>query len=59
MAKPDDVANDNRPALARHVPIVGVVGDLGQVTITDPAWRAAWARPASEPIAFPSDPREA
>lgn len=55
--------NDNRPALARHVPIIGVIAGDGRVTITDPTWRSV-GRPSPAPAsaaapAFPSDPREA
>lgn len=61
MVQPDPVANDNRPALARHVPIVGVIAGDGAVIITDPTWRPTpQGDPASaEPPLFPNDAREA
>lgn len=53
--------NDNPAPRVRpigYVPIIGVVGGAGEVTITDPAWRRCRARSA-EIVPFPSDPREA
>jgi hypothetical protein len=46
-------ANDNSPIILRPVPLVGIVGDDGRVTITDPDWLDR------EKPAYPSDPREA
>lgn len=48
-----DAANDNAPPT--FIPIIGVVGDGGVVTITDPTWRPS-PRPAPP---YSSDPREA
>lgn len=60
MVKPD---NDNRPPRARMpirgVPIIGFVGDDGQVTITDPTWRPVPQAAAGALLPFPNDPREA
>ncbi len=52
--------NDNAPLTSRPahlVPIVGFVGDHGQVVITDPRWRPT--SPAEVQALFPNETREA
>ena len=58
LPDPPAAVNDNRPTLARHVPIVGRIADDGAVTFTDPTW---WPRQIAPPATslFPADPREA